>query len=134
MCQLTLLWAWASVVGLPSPSRLPSGPDGCGDGVGSWLTRVKIVCTLIQSAIATRVGVYTTKAANTTNTAAAASAHRLWNHGRRTIGGAAGAAMRASTRAASAGVTGQSISSRKRVRRCSSWVALGTGALLYPHA
>src|SRR5712691_6848748 len=70
-------------------------------------------------------------AANTTTTAAAARAHRLWNHGRRTI---AGVAMRARTRASSAGVAGQSISSRRRVRRCSSWVASGTGALLDPPA
>src|SRR5260370_741707 len=34
MCQLTSLWAPASVVGFPSPSRVPSGPERRVDGVG----------------------------------------------------------------------------------------------------
>src|SRR5207245_1876334 len=118
MCQLTLLRASASVVGPPRPRRLPSGPDGCGDGVGNWLTRVMIVWRLSQFAIASREGVYATSAASASTNTAAATAQRLWNQGRRMA--MTGATDRSITRAAMSGVAGHSLPALRRPTRCSS--------------
>src|SRR6266851_3361706 len=116
MFQATLPCAAASVVGSPRPRRLPSGPEGWGDGVGRWFMRVMLVWRLIQLAIASREGVYAVSAAIASSAIAAASAQQLWNH----------------ARGAGAGVAGQSIASRRRSRLRSSSAISGTRTLLDP--